>query len=107
MTPVYDRQPTFFLKFNRMLSTEIDMLIFRVGAQALRTPASASHVLSSSGAPDARHRRHPGNRRPLYASVKSVSVCSCVCCARFHFADRLRAGAGRRSGSGMRQGRVR
>ena len=95
--------PTFFLNF-KMLSTEIDMLIFRVGAQALRTPASASHVLSSSGAPDARHRRHPGNRRPLYASVS-------VRCARFHFADRLpcrlRAGAGRRFGSGMRQGRVR
>ena len=93
MTPVCDRQPTFFLKFNRMLTTEIDMLIFRVGAQALRTPASASHVLSSSGAPDARHRRHPGNRRPLYASV-SVRWRMRWRCARFHFADRLRAGAG-------------
>jgi len=30
-----------------------------------------------------------------------------VCRARLHFADRLRAGAGRRSGSGWRQGRVR
>ena len=31
-----------------------------------------------------------------------------MCCrARLHFADRLRAGAGRRSGSGWRQGRVR
>ena len=30
-----------------------------------------------------------------------------ICRARLHFADRLRAGAGRRSGSGWRQGRVR
>ena len=29
-----------------------------------------------------------------------------VCRTRLHFADRLRAGAGRRSGSGRRQGRV-
>ena len=30
-----------------------------------------------------------------------------ICRARLHFADRLRAGAGRRSGSVWRQGRVR
>ena len=30
-----------------------------------------------------------------------------ICRARLHFADRLRAGAGRRSGSGWRQGRIR
>ena len=30
-----------------------------------------------------------------------------ICRARLHFADRLRAGVGRRSGSGWRQGRVR
>ena len=30
-----------------------------------------------------------------------------ICRARLHFADRLRAGAGRRSGSGRRPGRVR
>ena len=45
-----------------------------------------------------------GHRRPL-------RVCKRVCCARLHlglhFADRLRAGAGRRSGSGRRPGRVR
>ena len=37
------------------------------------------------------------------AARKSLRVCR----ARLHFADRLRAGAGRRSGSGWRQGRVR
>ena len=44
-----------------------------------------------------------GRARPLrvlYASGASTS-------ARLHFADRFRAGAGKRSGSGRRQGRVR
>ena len=49
-------------------------------------------------APPLASRAHRGlwpHRRPLR-----------VCRARLHFADRLRAGAGRRSGSGWRQGRV-
>ena len=54
-------------------------------------PASASRVSSSSGALAA-----APHRRPLR-----------ICRVRLHFADRLRAGAGRRSGSGWRQGRVR
>ena len=70
------------------------MLIFRVGAQALRTPASASHVLSSSGAPDARHRRHPGNRRPLYASVSVRCARAFISPTAFHAAfEQARGGA--------------
>ena len=59
----------------------------------LRMPVSASHVSSScSGALAA----PPAVLGPLH-----------ICRARLHFADRLRAGAGRRSGSGWRQGQVR
>ena len=58
------------------------------------TPVSASRVLSSSG-----------------ALAAPPAVTQCAAARAFispgHFADRLRAGAGRRSGSGWRQGRVR
>ena len=78
-----------------MISTLRSQVSFAAAIGPLRKPASASHVLSSSrhraGAPEVQM-----HRRPLR-----------VCCARIHFANRLRAGAGRRSRSGRRPGRVR
>ena len=59
-------------------------------AQA-RLRLSRLELIASSGAPEVQM-----HRRPLR-----------VCCARIHFANRLRAGAGRRSRSGRRPGRVR
>ena len=79
-----------------MISTLRSQVSFAAAIGPLRKPASASHVLSSSRHRGLQKSRCTAARRPLR-----------VCCARIHFANRLRAGAGRRSRSGRRPGRVR
>jgi len=64
--------------------------VFRVSRECPGSP----RCLFTGTVPRA-YRGFRPHRRPLR-----------VCRTRLHFADRLRAGAGRRSGSGRRQGRV-
>ena len=66
--------------------------------QPLRTPTSASHVLRCSGARGGSGRTADPPRGPANPRGKPPAAVR-VCCARFHFADRLqqqrqRAGAG-------------
>ena len=54
-----------------------------------------------------RYRYNLPTEARLFCMTVSSTGTVRTCRARLHFADRLRAGAGRRSGSGWRQGRVR